>query len=756
MKRGILFWAYPLHVRTASDSNSERPPVLRPADAGFIQRERLIERLTSSRAARVVVLEAPVGYSKSTCLSLWDEADNRAFCWVRCQARHDDPSALVAAIVEALAPVNLVDTGILLALSSPAPDLPLVLDRLGSAFDRIGTPFVLVVDDAHNLKADGTAEVLSSVAAGLPPGSQLAIASRERPLLPLGRLRANRELVELGPTDLAMTRRESGELLSGLLPAIDEDGVASIHARTEGWPAALYLAGLVLQGDGSTPAGSLPEFSGDDRIVVEYFRDEFFTGMPDERAEFLCFTSILEELSGDLCDAVLERTGSAAELSTLADSNAMVIRLDRTDRRFRYHHLFSDMLRSELHRKAPELESGLHLRASHWYEAEGDLERAVDHALAAGEAGRVGDLIWMAYPALGGHGRMATLDRWFEELGEARMRENVPAMMTVAHRELVSGRGADAFHWTSLADAQIKAGNVSGQGREADIAVLRASLSLDGIECMKSDAESAIEALAPASPWRSPCYLYSGAAHHLSGEPKTAVGILEEAARTGASASSVIQTIALAQIGLIAADEGRWDDSARFVSQARKLVEIGGLNPQPSIVLVFAMSALLRAREGRVEDARADIAWSRHLLTEMNQIPGWYEAEVRILLSRASLRLGDPASAQTFIEHAAEFVAAIPDAPVLEEWLADARQAIDGSREGLIAQRSNLTRSELRTLQFLPSHHSFRAIGEQLHLSQNTVKTQANSLYRKLGANSRAEAVMIARRSGLLDSDPPG
>ena len=727
-------------------------------DPAILNRPRLIDRMVTDRTTPVVLLQAPAGYSKSTCLALWDAADSRTFCWLSCRARHDDPAVLVAAIVEAMDPVQPVGPEVLLALSAPTPDMETVRERLSMAIQGTDEPFVLVIDDAHLLTMPETADVLTTVLESLPAGSQLAIGTRTRPALALGRLRAGRLLSEYGPADLAMTRRESSDLLATLDVELEATGFDDVFERTEGWPAALYLAGLVLQAEGSNGGdhgvpGPKVGFSGNDRIVVEYFREEFFNGLSDDQAKFLYRTSILEELNGPLCDALTASTGSAGTLVDLARSNAMVIPLDRADTRFRYHHLFSDMLRSELRLREPGAEKELHRRASLWYRDQGEIESAVTHAIASDDTDLAGEMFWIAWPELSGRGGMATLERWMEELGEPRVLKSTPLVLGKAHDGLLRGDGGTAIHWIEIARRQIQAGGQELAKYQGDLDVLDATLSLRGVEQMVSDARSAISLLDPKSPWVTPAYLYAGVGLHLAGNPDKATPDLEEAVRRGASATPIIQVLALCQLAMIA-EPHRWSDAERLISQARRQVEICGLSSYASMSMVIAMSAYQRARDGRADEARLELGHCRQLLSEMNDFPSWYEAEVRLTMARACLRLGDPAPAEALVGEARRFAAATPGAPVLAGWIEDVAAALEGSRDGMLASRTNLTKSELRTLQFLPSHHSFRAIGEQLHLSQNTVKTQANSLYRKLGATSRAEAVMIARKAGLLDEVP--
>jgi LuxR family maltose regulon positive regulatory protein len=717
---------------------------------GLVPRPRLTRRLLESPPAHLALLTAPAGYSKTTCLWEWEAADERPFAWVSGDRRHDDPAVLVTSIVEALDEIELVDSGVLLAMSNPHPAIEsVVLPRLARSLARRSQPFVLVIDDLHLIRSRDSAEVLRVLIDSLPPGSQVALASRTEPPLPLGRLRAKRQLVELGKADLVMTRAESAEVLARIDLELSSEHVDVVFDRTEGWPAALYLAGLAIS-DQPDLDQAVASFAGDDRIVVDYVREEFLSGLSPSWLAFLTHSSILDQVSGPLCDTVLERRGSAKLLEELRRSNSLVIPLDRTGGSYRYHHLLAELLASELHRSEPEIETELHARASRWYAANADSVRAIDHAIAADDVSWAGELMWKAWPELSGRGRIATVGRWLDELGPDAIASSGPLTVTCAHYHLVLGEGDRAAHWAKVADRIAASAEGAPESFQADVHMLRSTLASDGVVKMGADAQRASELFTPEYPWQVVCDLYWGTSMHLTGDREGARSRLRESAGRAAAISPPIQVLALAQLSLIALEQEDWETASRLETQAREQVERCGLTDYPVVTIVFAASAMADAQSGRVERAQAERRNAERLLARLKDFPPWYEVEARIALARACIRLDDLAAAETMLEEAARYLDRTPDATVLADWHRSALASLESATEESEGRELPLTKAELRTLQHLPSHLSFREIGELVHLSPNTVKTQARAVYRKLGVTSRGEAVEKARAAGLL------
>ena len=494
-------------------------------------------------------------------------------------------------------------------------------------------------------------------------------------------------------------------------------------------------------------------FAGDDRLVADYLRDELISSLTPAELRFLTRTSILEELSGKLCDEVLAAQGSAEVLRRLARSNALVNRLDSKDHRYRYHSLLRGMLESELHRLEPHEEAALHARASRWYADRGDFDRAVAHAISTGDTQIAGDLIWSQTPMYASAGRLATIERWLERFTLAELDGTPTLCLARACCSLAEGDGARVDHWTGRASAALE--HSAREDREAlmvtSAAIRATGGAREGVVRMREDAVAAFEHLPEGSPFRSLCCLVEGTSHHLAGDRDLARSVLERGARLGAVVAPHVRTLCLAQLALIALDEGDPEQAARFSDEVLEQAHHYGLTDYPTSALLFAVSARVRARRGRTAQASRDARRAVRLLQRLNELSPWYEIDVRISVARALVMLDDVPAARAELAAAGRLQHRIPDAPALREWLEQGWLEADSETS---KGRWPLTPAELRLLHYLPTHLTFREIAEELVVSTNTVKTQARSVYGKLGVSSRAEAVASAQAAGLIESDP--
>src|SRR5262249_55432324 len=240
---------------------------------------------------------------------------------------------------------------------------------------------------------------------------------RGPPPLRVARLRAEGKILEIGPSDLALTPAEASWLLRAAEVALTEDEVAELHRRTEGWLVGLYLAALYLR-EGGTPGQAPAAFGGDDRFVSEYLESELLARISQQQRVFLIRTAVLERMSGPLCEAVLEQPGAAATLAGLAQSNLLLVPLDRRGQWYRYHHLFRDMLLAELERLEPGMMPVLRRRAASWCLRHGLREEALEYSMAAGDVEAAGRLVETLMVPFYWQGRITTLHRWFRWLDE--------------------------------------------------------------------------------------------------------------------------------------------------------------------------------------------------------------------------------------------------------------------------------------------------------------------------------------------------
>lgn len=716
---------------------------------GFVRRPELIGRLLDSTEAALVLVSAPAGYGKSTLLAEWAAHDQRPFVWITIGPRHyRDRTGLAISITQAFEDTGWIDADL---WPTVAGGEIAGLARLMRALDHAERTFVLVLDDAHAATKTALKNVVMAALEGLGQGSQIALATRSEPSLPIGRLRAHRSLVEIRTEDLMMTPAEAATLLRLTGLELEFGVVQSLARQTEGWPAGLYLAALSLRTRGDLSSGSAG-FGGDDHRIAEYFRDEFLAGLSPEQTSFLIRTSVLDDLSGPLCDAVLGRSGSAATLSELAQRNLMLLPIDLGHERFRWHSMFRAMLQAELHRAAPEVETQLHTRASAWLGQHGDLDGAIDHAIVAGDVTRAGDLLWAHIVPYLNSGRSEAVRHWVGSLNRELVGGCPSLALAAAHSSLMMGDIDQARHW-GLAAAE--AGRQTGApaetpSLESASAIIDAVAATDGVAAMAQAATRAHDLEPMHSPWRPMICLLRGVAEHLAGNDRSAAPHLDEGVRLSAGESPCIASLCLSQLTLIAIAQDDWESAAEHAERAAQIVEQPALASYPISALVFAASAATRAHQHRVDEAKRDLRHGVDLLAALRDFIPWYSAEARIMLAHSSLGLADTVRARTLLAEASRLARRTSGAIVLQRCLDQAWAQIDTMAETALSGTSSLTIAELRILRFLPSHRSFREIADRLGVSVNTVKTQAHAIYRKLDAASRSEAVARASRAGLL------
>jgi LuxR family transcriptional regulator, maltose regulon positive regulatory protein len=700
------------HERPALFERRTGPPVL----ARLVPRPRLTHRLSSPTAPQLIVLVAPAGYGKTMLLCDWSAHDPRPFAWVTLDREHNDPACLEASIAHAVQRVE---------------------PERGS--DRL----VLVLDDLQRLVGPAAQRSLAALVENLPPAITLAVASRTASAFPLARLRVQGRVAELGPGDLAMDADETAALLRRAGLALEAEESFELWSRTEGWPAAAAL-GAMLISDGRA-SGAPAAFEGADRGVADYLREEVLPGLRAEQRRLMLESSLLDTLSGPLCDHVLQRTGSAGAMSELAVEHLVLVPVDRSGERFRHRRLVAEMLRAELLRDEPARAAVLHRRASEWYRRAGDVDLAIRHAAGAGEVGRAAELVWGAAPTALSHGRKAAVEGWLTLFTDGVLAATPQLALAKATTELASGHGHLAEHWARIAAAARTAGTI-----EPGTSMVRATLARGGLAEMRRDAERACAREPEPSPWRAIFCLLGGTAAQLAGRGDEASRRLEEGARRAAVTAPDVHAVCLTQLALGALDD--WEEVTELVARARAQAERYDLGDYPTAAVVFAASALVRAHRGRVEAAQRDFETARRLRSRLIDFAAWYVVELDLVLARAAVKLSDLGCARGLLADASRTIQGVPDAPVLASWLADSWSQLDSALGPEHTPPSVLTIAELRTLRFLPTHLSFREIAERASVSANTVKSQANAVYRKLDVTCRSDAVARARRLGLLDA----
>jgi LuxR family transcriptional regulator, maltose regulon positive regulatory protein len=721
-----------LRARRATGGSASRllelASTVPPPPRGIVRRSELAESLAEASAAQLALIVAPPGYGKSTLLAEWAEHDERLFVWL---ALTDTMPATISASTP-LSPCGDRDD----------------LAQLVRALRTRDSGFVVVLDDAHRVEPAVLREVVQAALSEVPVGSTIALASRTEPAIPIGGLRAHRRLSEIRMPQLAMSAAQAAALLreAGIDPEFEE--VQTLLSRTEGWPAALYLAALALREDPDGLAG----FGGDHHLMSEYLRDEVLAALPEDLVSFAVRTSVLDELSGPICDAMLERRGSATVLGQLARANPLLIAVDPAHHRYRWHGLMNEALRAELTRIEPELEPVLRLRASGWYSACGDTQRAIDQTAGAGDPTLTGDLLWRNVLSYLTSGQSDLVHRWLSNFCADRLADHAPLALSASLSALLAGNMQDARHWSLAASAALERSKRRKPPRSlaTGLAVVGAISGHDGVGRMGEIAISAAEGEPEDSLWRPLCLLLGGVASYLQGDREAAERVLDEGIRLSGNSAPSVGALCLAQRAMLAIEREDWELASDLTDCATIVVEEWTLTDDPLCAFVFAAAAASRAHQGRIDEAKGDLRRGIDLLAALGDFVPWYGAEARILLAHASLSLADAVGARTLLAEASRFARRIPDAAIFAQWFDHAWAYMDTLAETTLAGPSSLTIAELRILRFLPSHRSFREIASQLGVSANTVKTQAHAVYRKLGAASRSEAVSQAIEAGLL------
>lgn len=388
--------------------------------AGLVSRPRLSERLDAATASKLMLVSAPAGFGKTTLLAEWLTAapDGRNVAWLSLDRGDNDPVSFWSYVFAALGTAEPgVGANELALLASPQPPpIQLLLTSLLNDLGTTGNEIVLVLDDYHLVESREVQEAMGFLLEHLAPRLHLVVASRSDPAVPLARLRARGELVEVRAAELRFTPEEVAAYLNGAMDLqLTASDVVALEERTEGWIAALQLAALSMQGRDNV-AGFIAGFTGDDRYIVDYLVEEVLQRQPDAVRDFLLQTSLLSRLSGPLCDAVTVKRGGKAMLEALDRGNLFVVPLDDRREWYRYHHLFADVLRARVAEESPDLVQSLHTRACDWYAEHGNPGDAVEHAVAGEDFARAADLLEQAMPALAKDRQEARLRAWVERL----------------------------------------------------------------------------------------------------------------------------------------------------------------------------------------------------------------------------------------------------------------------------------------------------------------------------------------------------
>jgi len=561
---------------------------------GLVARPRLTDRLVEATLPSLTLVAAPAGFGKTTLLAEWLSSDtpaNRATAWLSLDAGDNDPTVFWTYVVTALRTIAPDVGDRALSLLRESQPLESVVASLINDLAGLEDDVVLVLDDYHVIESAELHGTMAFLVEHLPSQVHLVLGSRADPPLPLARLRARGELLEVRAADLRFTAHEAAAYFHDAMGlTLTAGDVDALEARTEGWIAALQLAALSMQGREDT-SGFIAGFAGDDRFVVDYLAQEVLERQPDEVRTFLLETAILDRFTGALCDAVTGRRGGKAMLERLDRANLFLIPLD--DRRlwYRYHHLFADVLRARLLDEMPARVDELHRRASAWYEAAGDQPEAIAHAMAGNDVEHAAQLIELAAPGLFQTRQEATARRWLTALPDDLFPARPVLSIELVAAFMVSGEiaGVEPLlqsieRWLDPAvDATtaIVFDHTEFARLPAQVEVYRAALAL-----IAGDTEATIEHANRALDLAEPSdHLRRGSAAALVGLALWTVGDLESASRRYAEALASLTasgnisdvlgcSLALADIQIT---QGRLSDAMRTYDAGLALAEAHGV-----------------------------------------------------------------------------------------------------------------------------------------------------------------------------------
>jgi LuxR family maltose regulon positive regulatory protein len=424
-----------------------------PARSEHVPRDELLERLSVDALTALAIVSAPAGYGKSTLLAeLARRSGPRVVGWLSLDRDDADPARFWAGVTSALARVrpDAFEELAAHAIRGADPEASL-LPRIVQQGSTIDSTVVLILDDYHHLGRSGVHDQLARLVERAPAQLRLVLGSRSDPPLPLARLRAAGELVEVRIADLRFSPAEATVFLNDRLAlGLSVQEVEILVQRAEGWVGALYLAALSIARRPER-SGFIESFAGTNRFIVDYLAEEVLTQLAPERQEFLLCCSALGPLTGPLVDQVLERTGSGAMLRDLERSNLFVIPLDDDRSWYRLHHLFADLLRAELHEREPALVPRLHRRASSWYAEHGLIDDAIEHALASGDDAVASRLIIESFWPYLHRGQVATVQRWLGDLPDERVISDPRLCVIAAWVSVFPGHPAEVEGWLARA-----------------------------------------------------------------------------------------------------------------------------------------------------------------------------------------------------------------------------------------------------------------------------------------------------------------
>jgi LuxR family maltose regulon positive regulatory protein len=722
--------------------------------ADLMERPRIARALESADSPPLVLVAAPVGFGKTTAVRAWTARREAPLAWVTVDAGENDPARLWRYVATA---VNRVRDGLgrraLQLLAVPGAPIEGVVDELLNGIAAFNEELVIVLDDLQTITDEECVRSIGYALGHLPPTAQLVAITRVEPALQVAKLRSRGEMIELRADELAFTAEEAYELLVERAELdLDADEVALLCERTEGWPAALVLASLWLRRV-DDPRGAVRDFAGDHSFVVGYLSQVVLDALSDDLRSFLLRASVLGRFTPELCDAVFERDDSAAVIGELERANLFIARHERVGWS-RIHSLFAEFARFQLASVEPDVSADIHRRAAAWLRSRGLPFEAAEHAAAVGDDELIAQLLVEHHLSLLRSGGARTLLGWAETLPDEQLVAHpqlavaaATAARMVGRRALASRRflqlvGRAQEEHPERVDAYVRAaaGVVHAASVDEDVgsAVLNGRRAVEFAQAGADDV--LVDALAA---YARALYL----AGSLDEAWSAAIRAIEH---PDAERRAPGHAFARSTLALVACDRGRLGFARTHAEKAKAIV--GGIGSNRSWLGANASVALgaVFAREGNLAAAERELSHAEHFFRD--ELATVQHTWLLVLLARVRCARGRIDEAETTLRSAHEAIAELPDTgripPLAAEVERELEEAKTRAGNGQVLRPPS--EAELAVLRLLATDLSAREIGEKLYLSSNTVNSHTRAIYRKLGVNSRADAVARASAFGFI------
>lgn len=717
----------------------------------WVLRTRLLNRVNAALTVPVTLVAAPAGYGKTILLTQFVEQANPRTAWVSLDAGDNDPHRLCTHITAALERAGC-------AVSTfPPPDdtqalpphstLHAILAALRAHTDDI----LLVLDDFNFIRSAHCHRQMEFLIEHLPAHVHLVIVTRSDPGLRLGRLRASGGLLEIRADELGFTLAEAEALFKHEQVALTDASVSTLVERTEGWPAGLYLASLSLAGR-SDPDAFVRDFSGDNRFVGDYLTEEVLSSHTDEVREFILRVSILDRFSASLCDHLLANNRSASILRDLERTNLFVVPLDDEGRWYRFHHLFAAVARSELELTHPHDVEYLQSRAAQWFSVNGNVDEAVKHSIDGADfttAARLVQENWLEYVDAG---RVATVLRWIERIDSRHMSSDPAATATAAWMAAITGDEAALTEQLAVMRQFADYGPLPDGSRsiESAAAMIQALFGYCGPTQMLRSAETAVALETDQhSPFYSVAQVTLGHAAYVMGDLDRAA-ISLALARQSRRGPVTVQAFGLATESLVEDERRNFGRSRELAEQSLRLLAAHELRATAQASLAYSALGQAHSVAGQHGEAMENLEHAHQLHRMTVTHSPWATVHHLLVHARVAVQAGRPDLARPIVSELDSRVSRFTEGmSAMQTRLSFVRQLASADTvDGLAGEP--LTGREIDILRLLRGTMSLHEIADELFVSFNTVKTHSRAVYRKLGVHSRAEAVQMGRRQGIV------